>query len=131
MALSELSAAIPEGLPASLNFADLGSKFEAILEKKSIHLQPASANLFSSTGARILRFNLVSQDYLLPETFRLQALLSVAGNAVRPKWSDEPHVHSVQSPITGPGHLGRESFCPLTSARQGVDGQGSVQDDVR
>ena len=84
VALSELSAAIPERLPASLNFADLGSKFEAILEKKSIHLQPASANLFSATGARIIRFNLVSQDYLLPETFRLQALLTVTGNRFRP-----------------------------------------------
>ncbi len=84
MALSELNASIPERLPASLNYADLGTSFNAIVQRKSIHVQPASANSFSSVGSRIIRFNLTSQDFMLPETFRVQALLTVSGNNFRP-----------------------------------------------
>ena len=84
MSLSELSAAIPERLPASLNFADLGSTFNAVIARKSIHLQPSSGNSFGPEGIRIIRINITSQDYMLPETFRVQFKFTVDEGVWRP-----------------------------------------------
>ena len=53
MSLSESVQAIPERLPAGLDYSALGSKFESITQKRSIHIQPASGNTFSPEGIRI------------------------------------------------------------------------------
>ena len=47
MSLSESTAAIPERLPPGLDYSALGSRFESITQKRSIHIQPASGNTFS------------------------------------------------------------------------------------
>ena len=80
MSLSESVQAIPERLPAGLDYSALGSKFESITQKRSIHIQPASGNTFSPEGIRIIRFNITSTDYMLPESFRVQCKFSVTDN---------------------------------------------------
>ena len=77
MILTELSTAIPERLPAQLNFADLGSQFQAVHSKQSVHIQPSSGNTFSPDGIRVIRFNVTGEGYLVPEYLRLQALFTV------------------------------------------------------
>ena len=77
MSLTELSAAIPERLPAQLNFADLGSQFQAVQSRQSVHIQPSSGNSFSPDGIRVIRFNVTGEGYLVPESLRLQALFTV------------------------------------------------------
>ena len=46
MSLTELSTAIPEKLPAQLDFADLGTQFQAVQSKQQVHIQPSSGNTF-------------------------------------------------------------------------------------
>ena len=77
MSLTELSTAIPERLPAQLNFADLGSSFSAVQSKQSVHIQPQSGNTFSPVGIRVIRFAVSGEGYLVPESFRHQARFSV------------------------------------------------------
>ena len=77
MSLSEAVQAVPERLPAGLDYSALGSRFESITQKRSIHIQPASGNSFSPEGIRIIRFNITSNDYMVPETFRVQCKFSV------------------------------------------------------
>ena len=84
MSLSEAVQAVPERLPAGLDYSALGSRFESITQKRSIHIQPASGNTFSPEGIRIIRFNITSNDYMVPETFRVQARFSVTNNAFVP-----------------------------------------------
>ena len=43
-------------------------------------IQPASGNTFSPEGIRIIRFNITSNDYMVPETFRVQAIFAVPDN---------------------------------------------------
>ena len=62
MSLSESMQAIPERLPPGLDYSALGSRFESITQKRSIHVQPASGNTFSPEGIRILRFKITSSD---------------------------------------------------------------------
>ena len=66
MSLTELSTAIPERLPAQLNFADLGTQFQAVTGKRSVHIQPSSGNTFSPDGIRVIRFitGLIHGDWL-------------------------------------------------------------------
>ena len=80
MSLSESTAAIPERLPPGLDYSALGSRFESITQKRSIHIQPASGTTFSPEGIRIIRFNITSTDYMLPESFRVQCRFSVTDN---------------------------------------------------
>ena len=80
MSLSESTLAVPERLPPGLNYSELGSRFESITQKRSIHLQPASGNTFSPNGIRIIRFNITSNDYMLPETFRFQCVFNNGGS---------------------------------------------------
>ena len=61
MSLTELSTAIPERLPAQLNFADLGSQFQAVQSKQQVHIQPSSGNTFSPVGIRTIRFNITGR----------------------------------------------------------------------
>ena len=77
MSLTELSTAIPERLPAQLNFADLGTQFQAVQSKQSVHVQPSSGNTFSPDGIRVIRFSISGEGYLVPESLRLQALFTV------------------------------------------------------
>ena len=81
MSLTELSTAIPERLPAQLNFADLGTQFQAVTGKRSVHIQPSSGNTFSPDGIRVIRFNITGEGYLVPETFRLQASFTVTAGS--------------------------------------------------
>ena len=80
MSLTELSTAIPERLPAQLNFADLGSQFQAVTGKRSVHIQPSAGNTFSPDGIRVIRFNITGEGFLVPESFRLQAKFTVLGS---------------------------------------------------
>merc|ERR1712023_216560 len=80
MSLTELSTAIPERLPAQLNFADLGSQFQAVTGKRSVHIQPSAGNTFSPDGIRVIRFNITGEGYIVPESFRLQAKFTVLGD---------------------------------------------------
>ena len=66
--------------PPGLDYSALGSRFESITQKRSIHIQPASGNTFSPEGIRIIRFNITSNDYMVPETFRVQAKFNVTDN---------------------------------------------------
>ena len=85
MSLTELSTAIPERLPAQLNFADLGTQFQAVTGKRSVHIQPSSGNTFSPDGIRVIRFNVTGEGYIVPEIFRLQATFTVtSSNAYKP-----------------------------------------------
>ena len=85
MSLTELSTAIPERLPAQINYADLGTQFQAVTGKRSVHIQPSSGNTFSPEGIRVIRFNVTGEGYIVPETFRLQATFTVTGsNAYKP-----------------------------------------------
>ena len=72
MSLSELTDALPERLPDGLAYNSLGEKFLGVISRKSIHVQPSSANHFSSQGQRVIRLNLVANEYLIPDSFRLQ-----------------------------------------------------------
>ena len=81
MSLTELSTAIPERLPAQLNFADLGTQFQAVTGKRSVHIQPSSGNTFSPDGIRVIRFNVTGEGYIVPETFRLQASFTVTAGS--------------------------------------------------
>ena len=51
MSLSESVQAIPERLPAGLDYSALGSRFESITQKRSIHIQPASGNTLPPRGS--------------------------------------------------------------------------------
>ena len=73
MSLHDASAGIPERLISGLDYSSLGTKFEAITSKEDVHFFPASGNFFSSTGIRVLRFNLVTTGYVDPQSIRLQA----------------------------------------------------------
>ena len=81
MALTELSAALPEKLPAKLAFSDLGFRFEAAQTKKLVHIQPQGAAPWGPGNNTLRRFNLTSTmgNYLLPDSTRLQAVIKIEG----------------------------------------------------
>ena len=80
MSLADLNAAIPDHLPLGLSYNDLGTKFEPIQRKRQVRVQPNSANSFSQECARVIRFSLTSDDWMIPSTFRIQFKLSVTAN---------------------------------------------------
>jgi hypothetical protein len=77
MSLADLTAAIPDHLPLGLSYNDLGTKLEPIQRKRQVRVQPNSANSFSPEGARVIRFSLTSDDWMIPSTFRVQFKFAV------------------------------------------------------
>ena len=84
MSLSELTDALPERLPDGLSYNSLGEKFLGVLSRKSIHIQPSSANHFSPEGQRVIRLNIVANEYMIPGSFRLQFKFKVTADAYAP-----------------------------------------------
>ncbi len=74
MSLADATAGIQEVLPAGLDYASVGNKFEAVTSREDTHFFPVSGNYFSSQGIRVIRFNLVTTSYIDPSSFRFQAV---------------------------------------------------------
>jgi hypothetical protein len=84
MSLADLTAAIPDHLPLGLSYNDLGTKFEPIQRKRQVRVQPNSVNSFSPDGARVIRFSLTSDDWMIPSTFRVQFKFAVKDHPFAP-----------------------------------------------
>ncbi len=74
MSLADATAGIKELLPPGLDYANIGSKFEAVTNREDTNFFPASGNHFSSSGIRVIRINMVSNGYIDPASLRLQAV---------------------------------------------------------
>ena len=74
MPLQDSIAAMPETLIPGLRFSDVGSTANYIIGSDMQSVFPASGNVFSLAGIRVLRFNLASNHYIVPDSIRLQAM---------------------------------------------------------
>ena len=64
-------AALPERLIDGLEYSNLGQTANYVLDTDMATMFPASGNTFSSTGIRVIRINIASNLWMVPDTARL------------------------------------------------------------
>ena len=82
--LQDQVAALPERLIDGLSYDNIGNTANYVLDCDQATLFPASDNTFSSTGIRVIRINIASNLWMVPDTARLCCSIKATTHPLKP-----------------------------------------------